>query len=252
MTIETKEIKSENLVILVDTKQTIAKTITIIIIVVICITIMKLIVIMKNKVKKKNRVKTKQKIVKIQGKCHKKATMRLKNDTIITIGRVQAIAMSILHLKSIIIITIIEYNLENDAFNSIERTREYNVHCVVCIGGVNVIENGKMAAVSKHQPMGRLNKPQDVDEYIAQVDQHQRRIHTQSNSCIRSPNEKPMPHTIIVPSTLVVATHNTNTRWVCLFILLLFVAMDILLDQFICFLYDCKFAGGSRHIDENL
>ena len=104
-----------------------------------------------------------------------------------------------------------EHNPANDAFNSIEMAREYNVDCIVCIGGGSVIDNGKTAAILKNEPMNRLNKPQDIDNYVAQVDEQQRMIHTQLNYDIHSPNdEKPMPHTIIVPTTLVGTTHNAG------------------------------------------
>ena len=117
--------------------------------------------------------------------------------------------MAIIILMNVIVnITkfIKRYNLPNDTFNIIEMTCEYNANCVVCIGGGNVIDNDKIAVVVKHEPMSRSNKPQDIDRYVAQVDQHQRMIRTQLNSGSRSKNEKPMPHIMIAPTTLAVAT----------------------------------------------
>ena len=56
-------------------------------------------------------------------------------------------------------------------------TPEYNVDFVVCIDR-SVIDICKTATILKNERMSPLDRPQDIDNYVAQFDQHQRIICT--------------------------------------------------------------------------
>ena len=87
---------------------------------------------------------------------------------------------------------------------------EYNVDFVVCIGR-SVIDICQTATILKNERMIPLDKPQDIDNYVAQLDQHQRIIYTQLKYDIGDVNDKKqMPHAIIVQTKLVGARHNTQ------------------------------------------
>ena len=95
-------------------------------------------------------------------------------------------------------------NPANDTFNDIEMACEYNVYCIVCIGCA--VDSGKTGTILKTIPTSQLNNPQDIDNHDAEVDLHQPVIHTQL-----SPNdEKQMPHTIIIPTTVVGTIHSAG------------------------------------------
>ena len=86
---------------------------------------------------------------------------------------------------------------------SSKRIPEYNVNFVVCIGR-SVINICKTATLLQNERMGPLDRPRDIDNYVAQFDQHQRIIYTQLKYDIRNVNpEKQMPHGIIVQIKLV-------------------------------------------------
>ena len=80
-------------------------------------------------------------------------------------------------------------NAINDSFNNIKLAREYNVDFVVCIGR-SVIDICKTATILINEQMSPLDRPQDVHNYFAQFDQHQRIIYTQLNYDIRGVNDE--------------------------------------------------------------
>ena len=90
-----------------------------------------------------------------------------------------------------------EHNPASDTIHSINMAREHDVDCVCMVGGGSVIDNGKIAALLKNEPVDTwTNEELDNNYYAAKTKPYGYTMLEQNE------NVKKMPSLIMVPTTL--------------------------------------------------